>query len=74
MIGDGTEGWPARAPYDAIVAAAATARVPEGGRVVVAAVDLLGNVTFDRSATATRRRPTRVASPSRATSSMDCAG
>jgi protein-L-isoaspartate(D-aspartate) O-methyltransferase len=43
VIGDGTLGWPAAAPYDAILAAAATARVPpawleqlrEGGRIVV---------------------------------------
>ncbi|MGE0784969.1 MAG: protein-L-isoaspartate(D-aspartate) O-methyltransferase [Sandaracinaceae bacterium] len=43
VVGDGTLGWPARAPYDAIVAAAATEVIPaawreqltDGGRVVV---------------------------------------
>jgi protein-L-isoaspartate(D-aspartate) O-methyltransferase len=43
VIGDGSVGWPARAPYDAIVAAAGAPRVPEalkrqlavGGRLVL---------------------------------------
>ncbi len=43
VVGDGTLGWPGRAPYDAIVAAAAAPRVPapwpdqlrEGGRIVM---------------------------------------
>lgn len=43
VVGDGSLGWPARAPYDAIVVAAAAPRVPRalaeqlkiGGRLVV---------------------------------------
>lgn len=43
VVGDGSLGWPARAPYDAILAAAAAPRVPEalasqlaiGGRLVL---------------------------------------
>ena len=42
-VGDGAEGWPERAPYDAIIVSAATPRVPpalkeqlaEGGRLVL---------------------------------------
>ncbi|MFV0523717.1 MAG: protein-L-isoaspartate(D-aspartate) O-methyltransferase [Acidimicrobiales bacterium] len=43
VVGDGTAGWPAEAPYDAIVVTAAPRRVPprlidqlaEGGRLVI---------------------------------------
>jgi protein-L-isoaspartate(D-aspartate) O-methyltransferase len=43
VVGDGGEGWPAGAPYDAIVVAAAAPQVPEplvvqlgdGGRLVI---------------------------------------
>ena len=43
VVGDGTLGWPAGAPFDAIHVAAATARVPpalldqlaDGGRLVL---------------------------------------
>jgi protein-L-isoaspartate(D-aspartate) O-methyltransferase len=43
VVGDGTQGWPEYAPYDAIVVSAATAEMPpalfaqlrEGGRMVV---------------------------------------
>jgi len=42
MVGDGTEGWPLRAPFDAIMVTAATEGIPqplkdqlkEGGRIV----------------------------------------
>ena len=42
-VGDGTSGWPEKAPYDAIVVTAAPPRVPpplleqlsEGGRLVI---------------------------------------
>lgn len=43
VVGDGWEGWPSGAPYDAIIVSAAAARVPdpfveqlgEGGRLVI---------------------------------------
>ena len=42
-VGDGTRGWPANAPYDAIIATAAAPKVPkpllnqlaDGGRLVI---------------------------------------
>ncbi len=54
-VGDGTLGWPANAPYDAIVCAAAAAELPQpwieqladGGRIVVPIGDLeLGQTMY----------------------------
>jgi protein-L-isoaspartate(D-aspartate) O-methyltransferase len=52
--GDGTRGWPAKAPYDAIVAAASGSHVPEaliqqlkpGGRIVMPVGDPAGAQTL----------------------------
>jgi len=66
LVGDGSLGWPERAPYDAIAVAAAAPGVPEalfaqlavGGRLVVPLGTRVGQdlVVVERTATGSRER------------------